>query len=125
MSECASGINHVSLRTASLHDPHKVSLIPIWIRRHLGVRYTYQKDTPEAFTRTLEPEDLASLPVELRKELEDAMISLDIARIASAVGHISAHNAALGHTLSQYTEKYAYSSILRALQHPVRNACFR
>ena len=86
------------------------------LARHLGVRYTYQKAATEETTSGLEHDVLAGLPAELRKELTDAVISLDIERIATVIGRISEHNAALGRTLSQYAERYAYSSILQAIR---------
>lgn len=46
----------------------------------------------------------------------DAVISLDIERVADAINRISGQDAALGRTLSQYAERYAYSSILQALE---------
>jgi len=86
------------------------------LARHLGVRYKYQTSTAEKSPATLLPDDLASLPSALRKELSEAIISLDIARIADVIGCISKHNPALAVKLSQYAEKYAYSSILQTLQ---------
>ncbi len=86
------------------------------LARHLGVRYTYQATAPEKTAASLDQEQLADLPAELRKELTDAVISLDIARIAAVIGRISEQNAALGSILSEYADRYAYSSILRALR---------
>jgi signal transduction histidine kinase/DNA-binding NarL/FixJ family response regulator len=87
-----------------------------YLARLLGVRYAYQEPATEKTTSALGQEALAGLPVELRKELADALISLDIERIAGVIGRISEQNAALGSTLSQYGERYAYSSILEALK---------
>ena len=67
-------------------------------------------------TRALGPEELASLPAELRKELLGALISLDIERIQNIIGRISKQNAELGAKLSQYADSYAYSAILHALE---------
>ena len=86
------------------------------LERHLGVRYSYQTAVTEKAPGALEQEAIEALPAELRKELMDAVISLDIERIASAIRRISEQDAALGRTLSQYAERYAYSSILLALQ---------
>ncbi len=86
------------------------------LARHLGVRYVYQAATTEKTTASLKQEQLADLPAELRKELTDAVISLDIARIAGVISRISEKNAALGSTLSEYADRYAYSSILQALR---------
>jgi signal transduction histidine kinase/ligand-binding sensor domain-containing protein/CheY-like chemotaxis protein len=86
------------------------------LARHLGVRYVYQEAATEETTKGLEHDVLARLPEELRKELAAAVISLDIEGIATVIRRISQHNAALGRTLSQYAERYAYSSILQAIR---------
>lgn len=94
------------------------------LERHLGVRYTYDDTTietpgiaalykPDAALRQA---DLAALPEELRTELADALVLLDIDRIARAASRISERDAALGHALLQYTQRCAYSSILQALR---------
>jgi CheY-like chemotaxis protein len=86
------------------------------LSRHLGVRYRYQAAAPENVASALGQETLVGLPAELRKELADAVVSLEIERIAGVIGRISKQNAVLGRTLSQYAERSAYSPILRALQ---------
>ncbi len=84
--------------------------------RHLGVRYSYQTVHAEEITGGLEQEQMAALPAELRMELADAVISLDTGLISLAITHISEKNAALGSALSQFAERYAYSSIFQALR---------
>ncbi len=86
------------------------------LARHLGVRYTYQAAATKEAAGAVGQEELAGLPAELQKELADAVISLDIGRIAGVIDRISGQNAALGRALSQYAERYAYSSILQALR---------
>jgi signal transduction histidine kinase/ligand-binding sensor domain-containing protein/CheY-like chemotaxis protein len=86
------------------------------LARHLGVRYAYHTAVAEEAPSALEQGALEALPAELRKELTDAVISLDIERIDAVISRISGQDAALGRTLSQYAERYAYSSILQALE---------
>jgi signal transduction histidine kinase/ligand-binding sensor domain-containing protein/CheY-like chemotaxis protein len=86
------------------------------LARHLGVRYAYQEAANGDITSALKQESLAGLPEELRNELEDAVISLDVERVAGAIDRISRQNPALGRTLSQYAERYEYSSIFDALR---------
>ncbi|MBV8549810.1 MAG: response regulator [Acidobacteriaceae bacterium] len=86
------------------------------LARRLGVRYTYQTASTQKTAGALGLEALAGLPMELRKELADAVITLDIERVAVVIDRISGQNGALGRTLSQYAERYAYSSILQALR---------
>ena len=86
------------------------------LARHLGVRYRYEGVATEKPSGALRPEELAGLPAKLRKDLANAVISLDIERITDVISRISKHDAAVGRALSQYAERYAYSSILQALQ---------
>jgi CheY-like chemotaxis protein len=86
------------------------------LARHLGVRYVYQAGASADITSALKQESLAGLPEELRNELEYAVISLDVERIAGSIDRISRQSPALGRTLSQYAERYEYSSIFDALR---------
>ena len=78
--------------------------------------YTYHVAATEKTTGSVGQEQLADLPAQLRKELSDALISLDVRRITDVVGRISDQDAALGSALSKYTDEYAYSPILQALR---------
>jgi signal transduction histidine kinase len=99
-----------------LSKPFHASEIFDCLARHLGARYRYQEPASQKTATKLCQEELAALPTELRKELEDAIISLDVARIAGVIGGISEHNPILASTISQYTGRYAYSFILQALR---------
>ncbi|MBV9500570.1 MAG: response regulator [Acidobacteriaceae bacterium] len=93
------------------------------LARHLGVRYVYQKPAAERAAGALGQEALAALPDELRNELTEAVISLDIDRITAVINRISQQDMLLGRTLSQYAEKYAYSAIRLALQSIPSKVC--
>jgi signal transduction histidine kinase/ligand-binding sensor domain-containing protein/CheY-like chemotaxis protein len=86
------------------------------LARQLGVRYEYGETKTEETIGAFGLDGLAALPEELRQELRKAVISLNIERITGVIAQISEQDTLLGHTLSQYSEKYAYSSILQALQ---------
>ena len=80
------------------------------------MRYRYQEAATEKTVSTLWHEELASFPSRTPKGAGgDGVISLDIERIDSVIARISKQNPALGSTLSQYAERYAFSSILQAL----------
>jgi hypothetical protein len=64
----------------------------------------------------LRPEDLAALPTALRRELENAVISLDRERIMLLVSQISEQNASLGGRLAQLADVSAYTPIFQALE---------
>jgi YesN/AraC family two-component response regulator len=106
--------------TAGVDDfvskPFRAEEIFDCLTRHLGVRYTYQAAAAEKTAASLRQEQLAGLPVELRKDLMDAVISLDAERIAGVISRISEQNAALGRTLSEYVARHAYSPIFQALR---------
>ena len=102
-----------------LTKPYRREEIFDCIARHLDVKYVYGA-LPEALAgdspTILKPEDLASLPAELRHELEDAVVLLDAKRVAVLVREVSAQNALLGTTLERLTYKSMYSPILQALR---------
>ena len=87
--------------------------------RLLGVRYVHGK-TPQPSSRTtpvaLKSEALRVLPEPLRKELADAVISLDIEHIEQVIHRLSELDAVLGATLEALVSRLALTPILTALQ---------
>jgi len=87
--------------------------------RLLGVQYVYGK-TPPLSSRTtpleLISDALRVLPVALRQELADAVISLDIEHIKEVVRRLSELDADLGATLEGLVSRLALSPIRRALR---------
>ncbi|MBV8571970.1 MAG: response regulator [Acidobacteriaceae bacterium] len=86
------------------------------LARHLGVRYTYRAAAAGEPPSLLNPQILARLPATLRKQLAEAVISLDIDGIAHVISRITEQDPAVGSILSNCADRYAYSSILQALQ---------
>jgi signal transduction histidine kinase/CheY-like chemotaxis protein len=86
------------------------------LARHLGARYVYQAAANEEPAGVLSRQSLAGLSEELRNELTQAVISLNVERIGSIIGRISGENPKLGHVLSRYAERYEFSQILQTLQ---------
>jgi signal transduction histidine kinase/CheY-like chemotaxis protein len=84
--------------------------------RHLGLRYAYQPALTEETSTALGQESIAGLSEELRKELADAVISLNIERIVRVIGRISEQNPKLGHVLSRHADRYEFTAIFQALQ---------
>jgi len=85
------------------------------MQRHLGVRYLYGgPDSSPTSLPDLNPEDLQSIPEDLRQDLRQALISLDSGRVADVIQRISEVDEALAKTLSTYAAKLAYTPILRA-----------
>jgi hypothetical protein len=60
----------------------------------------------------LRPEELATLPEELRTVLRDAVLTLNAERIATVIER----DAALGTALARCTERFAYTAILHAIE---------
>jgi signal transduction histidine kinase/ligand-binding sensor domain-containing protein/CheY-like chemotaxis protein len=103
-----------------LRKPYRPREIFDCMARHLGLRYVYGAapmpvDAGEPVA-TLRPEDLETIPEEVRLELENAVIALDVKRIAAVISQVSEQNAALGSALTRLADAYAYSPIFNALE---------
>jgi signal transduction histidine kinase/CheY-like chemotaxis protein len=101
-----------------IRKPYRPAEIFECMARHLGLRFHVSEGTaPSAGEQfgALRAEELSALPDELRKELRDAVIMLNQARIATAIERISLENRALGLTLARYAESYSYSTIFDAV----------
>jgi CheY-like chemotaxis protein len=103
-----------------ISKPYRTNEIFDCLARNLNVRFTYKGTSdaagPESYT-TLNANALAALPLDLREALSDALIRLDPARIAVLVRRVSEVNPALGSALAHHADRFAYTTILRALQH--------
>jgi CheY-like chemotaxis protein len=100
-----------------VRKPYRPGEIFDCMARHLGVQYLYRDDS--ALTcecaSVPEPDSLAGLPQDLRRHLKDAVISLDVRRIASMINRVAERDAALGRMLAGCAEGFAYTAILNAL----------
>ena len=100
-----------------LRKPYRTEEIFDCMARHLGVRYVYVEDLPRRESAlSLPPEPLVALPQELREQLAEALVRLDVGPIAAAIGRVSEYDAALGSLLVRYADQSAYSPILEALE---------
>jgi CheY-like chemotaxis protein len=101
-----------------VRKPYRPAEIFECMARHLGVRYQASGGPAKSIgeqARELAPEDLCALPDELRRELRDALIMLNPARISTAIERISQENRALGLILARYADGYSYSKIFDAI----------
>jgi CheY-like chemotaxis protein/anti-sigma regulatory factor (Ser/Thr protein kinase) len=106
-----------------VRKPYRAAEIFECMARHLGVRYIRAEadSLPHAqAVRPLRPEAFAALPEELREQFTNAVVALDMPRIARLVREISEIDPALGAVLAQFADRLAFTPILKALQ--VRNA---
>ena len=101
-----------------VRKPYRPAEILECMARHLGVRYQGEGAARSDSERVgeLRAEDLSALPDELRKELRDALIMLNPARISTAIERISQENRALGLILAHYADRTAYSKIFDAIK---------
>jgi len=101
-----------------LRKPSRPAEIFECMTRQLGVRYRVSEDAGKSDhepAADLMAQDLSALPDELRKELRDALILLNPARISTAIERISQQNSTLGLVLARYAARYAYSAIFDAM----------
>lgn len=100
-----------------VRKPFRTSEIYECLSRQLGVKYTYKK-LPEAEVQPviLTAEMLSVLPPGLRRELRDALESLEGERIAAVIRQAAAHDSKLHKTLSRLAENFDYPAILKALE---------
>ncbi len=101
-----------------LRKPYRFHEIYGCVAKQLGVKYVYRDSTPvaaEALPIAVTPAMLAALPDAARKELKDAVESLDGVRIGAAIQRIGEADAELGRTLCRLAENFDYPAILSAL----------
>jgi CheY-like chemotaxis protein len=101
-----------------VRKPYRPAEIFDCMARHLGVRYLYRDDSVSTreSPSAPQPDALAALPQDLRGHLKDAVISLDVRRIASMINRVAERDATLGRMLAGCAEGFAYTAILRALE---------
>jgi CheY-like chemotaxis protein len=110
-----------------VRKPYRPAEVFECMARHLGVRYREGEASADSEVQqpgALRAEDLSSLPSELRNDLRQAVITLDRARIAAAIDHISAENSELAYGLAFYANSLEYSKIFDAIEaaSPPQNA---
>ncbi len=101
-----------------VRKPYRPAEIFECMGRHLGVRYHVSEGAAESDSQRvgeLMVEDLSALPDELRKELRDALITLNPVWISTAIERISQENGSLGLILARYANRTAYTEIFDAV----------
>ncbi|MCC6527089.1 MAG: response regulator, partial [Polyangiaceae bacterium] len=89
------------------------------LTRQLGVRLRYEESRAPSETMasaSLPQGASEGLPTALRRELAEAVVSLDTARISELITRVSALDPTLGTVLSQHAEELRYTRILRAIE---------
>jgi signal transduction histidine kinase/DNA-binding response OmpR family regulator len=100
-----------------VRKPFRAAEIYDCLTKHLGVKYI-RESPPVAHEQdgVLTPEMLDTLPEELRRDLTEALESLEIERIELVIHQIALHDKALENKLRQFTRYFDYSAILNVLR---------
>jgi CheY-like chemotaxis protein len=101
-----------------LRKPYRFNEIYECLTNQLGVQYTYTdaQAAEEVSDVVLTAQMLAVLPPELRRELHDALESLEDERITAVIGQVASYDSTLHKTLSRLAGNFDYPAILEALQ---------
>ncbi|HTS62586.1 MAG TPA: two-component regulator propeller domain-containing protein [Candidatus Acidoferrales bacterium] len=100
-----------------VRKPYRAAEVFECMARQLGVAYV--ADRGGAVVRAAAPpvsaDDVAALPEEIRADLRTAVIALDRERLAAAIRRASEVDPRVGQGLAACAERFAYTSILKAL----------
>ena len=102
-----------------ISKPFRPEEVFLCMARHLGLRYRSAEAAVkerEEEHRALRPEGLAAVSSELRRELADAVVSLNQARIFAAVDRLEKRDEALATILRRLTANFNFTQILQALE---------
>ncbi|MET0106669.1 MAG: ATP-binding protein [Sedimenticola sp.] len=114
-SMLAAGCNDI------VNKPFQRKTILETMARLLNLKYKYEQDmkvsisAPDELIPTVTPEMISSLPVDIRNELYQATIILDINNIQRAINHIVPVNHELASALNQMVDKYMLSQLSQLL----------
>ncbi|WP_300453532.1 ATP-binding protein [Accumulibacter sp.] len=98
-----------------LHKPFRRADVFACLARLLGVRYQ-REATVNRSSRVAERADVEALPSELRRELGEAVVALNVERIHRLIARVEAQDEALGQLLRQHAENFAFEKIEKILR---------
>ncbi|MBF0634499.1 MAG: histidine kinase, partial [Nitrospinae bacterium] len=101
-----------------IRKPYRPEEVFECLTRHLGASFIYEESTAQSAAApgaALRPEDMAALPLELRRELDEALTNLDTTRLTGLIVRVSGLNPALGAALSQHADLLDYTTLHQAL----------
>ena len=102
-----------------VHKPYRASEIFECMARHLGVSYRITDEAqapPVESVGTLRPEALAALPDELRAELMNTVLALNVNQIKAVIKRVSEVDGTLGAALLFHADRFAFTKVLQALK---------
>jgi CheY-like chemotaxis protein len=101
-----------------VRKPYRPREIFDCMARQMSVQFLYRDDlvyTPEP-PFDLRPEAFATLSPELRGQLDEALITLDVRRIGELIARVSEQDPALGSLLARCADRFAFTPILSAIR---------
>lgn len=102
-----------------IRKPYRPEEVFECLTRHLGASFIYEESTEQSTAHpgaaALRPEDMAALPVGLRRELGEALTNLDTTRLTELIERVSALNPALGEALAQHADLLDYTTLHQAV----------
>jgi PAS domain S-box-containing protein len=86
------------------------------MQKHLGLRFLYEEESPATPgpLAQVQADALTTLPDELRRSLEQALIRLDTDGVASAIAQVS--DKPMAHALEKMAHDFHYGEMLQLLQ---------
>jgi FixJ family two-component response regulator len=100
-----------------IRKPYEFAEILDALTKHLGVRFVYEEKTPPADgALPLNAAALADLPAELLKELEQALVRIDIGAVNRAIEAIRVHHPSMAEALAAVARDLQYGWILRMIR---------
>ena len=109
-----------------IRKPYREHEIFEVMARHLGIQYVYEGAPEEAVSARsrvdVSPEEVATLPLELRRELCEAVLRLNMARTLSSIQKIAERDAHLGAALRTLAEEMEYDRLLLLCGETTRDA---
>jgi hypothetical protein len=105
-----------------VRKPYRASEIFDCMARQLGLTFRSEETAaPVESTPILRHEAFAALPEELRTELANAVLALNIRKINAAIARVSERDARLGSALAFHAERLTFTTILDVLGECERN----
>jgi PAS domain S-box-containing protein len=100
-----------------IRKPYRETDIHDALARYLGVHFVYEEEAPSADNRLpLDAADLAGMPAELLKELERALVLIDIGAVNHTIEALRTHHPSLADTLGAMARDLQFGWILRVIR---------
>jgi len=100
-----------------VRKPYRFEEIYDCLARQLSVEYIYNEEPSVAAVQeaALDASMLTALPVRQRRELSEALVSLNVERIATVISQIGENDTVLGQVLGRLADNFDYPAILNIL----------